>query len=85
MRALQSYLSKEHKEKKGTKWNQSGRKKVFDENIPLQENEDDCGVFICKFAEFCSRRAIFTFHQTDMPDYRKKMTYEIVNNELMFI
>lgn len=33
------------------------------ENIPLQENYYDCGVFACKYAEFISRRAPLTFTQ----------------------
>jgi sentrin-specific protease 1 len=31
--------------------------------IPQQDNGSDCGVFTCKFAEYISRRATFTFSQ----------------------
>ena len=47
-------------------------------------NGSDCGMFTCKFAEYISRRARFTFNQKDMPYFRRRMVYEIVKNSLMF-
>merc|ERR1719318_297181 len=46
-------------------------------------NGSDCGMFTCKFAEYLSRRAKFTFSQRDMPYFRKRMVYEIVKNKLL--
>ena len=52
--------------------------------IPQQMNGSDCGMFTCKFAEYISRRARFTFSQNDMPYFRKRMIAEIVNNDIIF-
>lgn len=34
-------------------------------NIPKQQNYYDCGVFVCKYAEYISRRASLTFTQVN--------------------
>lgn len=46
-------------------------------------NGSDCGMFTCKFAEYLSRRAKFTFGQSDMPYFRRRMVYEISKNDLL--
>ena len=53
-------------------------------NIPQQLNGSDCGMFVCKFAEFISRDAAFTFSQQDMPYFRKRMMWEIVKDTLLY-
>ena len=53
-------------------------------NIPTQENGSDCGVFSCKFAEYASRDAPFTFKQENMNYYRSRMVYEIIKQDLMY-
>ena len=40
-------------------------------------------MFTCKFAEYLSRRAKFTFGQSDMPYFRRRMVYEISKNDLL--
>jgi len=81
--ALADYVKEEHLAKKGvpidmTKWTQ-----VIAKEIPQQMNGSDCGMFTCKFAEYISRRARFTFGQRDMPYFRQRMIYEIVKNQLL--
>ena len=61
----------------------SGWKQVIAKKIPQEENGSDCGMFTCKFAEYCSRRARFTFSQSNMPYFRKMMVWEIVKNKLL--
>ena len=61
----------------------SGWKQVIAKKIPQQTNGSDCGVFACKYAEYSSRRARFTFSQSNMPDFRKRMVWEIVKNKLL--
>ena len=56
---------------------------VVPKNIPQQENNSDCGVFACKFAEYVSRDAAFTFSQADMPYYRQRMVYELCKKKLI--
>ena len=81
--ALASYLEDEHQDKKGSPLDTSNWSKVIAKKIPQQMNDSDCGMFSCKFAEYCSRRARFTFSQSDMPYFRRRMVYEIVKNTLM--
>jgi len=53
------------------------------ENIPRQTNSKDCGMFVCKYAEFLSRRAQLTFTAKDIPYYRARMVWEMVQNKLI--
>ncbi|GMT18896.1 hypothetical protein PFISCL1PPCAC_10193, partial [Pristionchus fissidentatus] len=55
---------------------------VFRTDIPQQHNGSDCGVFSCKFADFASRRVPVTFNQSHMPYYRKRMVYQLCQNDL---
>nr|XP_027204002.1 sentrin-specific protease 1-like [Dermatophagoides pteronyssinus] len=52
-------------------------------NIPKQQNYYDCGVFVCKYAEYISRRASLTFTQEHIPAFRKLMMYEIIHQKLI--
>lgn len=52
-------------------------------DIPRQNNDYDCGVFICMYAEFISRNRQFTFTQDDMEYFRKKMIHEICTGTLL--
>ena len=56
---------------------------VIVKDIPQQMNGSDCGMFTCKFAEYLSRNANISFTQEDMPYFRKRMIYEIVQAKLM--
>ncbi|XP_026711352.1 sentrin-specific protease 2 [Athene cunicularia] len=51
--------------------------------IPQQENGSDCGVFLCKYADYISRDKPITFTQDDMPYFRKKMVWEIIHQQLL--
>ena len=53
------------------------------DNIPQQTNNSDCGVFVCKFAEYITRGADINFTQEDMPRLRQTMTYEILQKKLL--
>ena len=52
--------------------------------IPHQLNGFDCGVFMCKFAESCSRdlKNNFNFAQKHMPYFRKRMILEILEKRV---
>ena len=58
-------------------------KQIIAKNIPHQKNGSDCGMFVCKFAEYLSRRAKFSFSQSNMPYFRRRMVYEISKNDLL--
>ena len=83
MTALASYLEEEHQDKKKSQLDTSDWSKVIAKKIPQQMNGSDCGMFPCKFADYPSRRARFTFSQEDMPYFRQRMVYEIVENTLL--
>ncbi|XP_062462573.1 sentrin-specific protease 2 isoform X1 [Pezoporus occidentalis] len=51
--------------------------------IPQQLNGSDCGVFMCKYADYISRDKPITFTQNDMPYFRKKMVWEIIHQQLL--
>ncbi|KRZ17414.1 Sentrin-specific protease 1 [Trichinella zimbabwensis] len=53
------------------------------EGVPRQGNFNDCGVFVCKFADFLSRDAELSFNQSHMANFRLRMAYEILNKQLL--
>ena len=55
----------------------------YPKNIPKQLNLDDCGTFICSYAEFISRGVPLSFSQNDMRYFRKKMVIELLEGELI--
>jgi len=50
---------------------------------PKQNNTLDCGVFLCKTAEFISRGAQLRYSQEEIPYYRQIMMWEICNKILL--
>ena len=83
LRGIFSYLQQEHWAKKGSELDPNEWKQLIVKKIPQQMNGSDCGMFTCKFAEYLSRRARFTFSQSDMPYFRRRMVYEISKNVLL--
>ena len=83
-KAISSYLQLEHLAKKGSALDLSKWEQINTQNIPQQLNGSDCGMFLCKFAEYLSRRAEFTFSQSNMPYFRKRMVYEISKNDILY-
>ncbi|XP_031452400.1 sentrin-specific protease 2 isoform X2 [Phasianus colchicus] len=51
--------------------------------IPQQLNGSDCGVFMCKYADYVCRDKPITFTEKDMPYFRKKMVWEIIHQQLL--
>ncbi|XP_043999042.1 sentrin-specific protease 2 [Gambusia affinis] len=79
------YLKEEHRAKKGrelegAKWT-VGSLKAGD--IPQQTNGSDCGVFVCKYADYIAKGKPLTFKQCHMPLFRKLMMWEILNQKLL--
>ncbi|EDQ89539.1 uncharacterized protein MONBRDRAFT_25282 [Monosiga brevicollis MX1] len=48
-----------------------------------QENTSDCGMFAIQFAEHLSRNAPFSFSQSDMPYFRRRVCYELSMGRLL--
>ena len=76
-----SYLKDEHLAKKGYPLKQDWTLK-FAKERPRQYNNKDCGLYVCKFAEYLSRRAELTFCQENIPRFRQQMMAEILLKKL---
>lgn len=83
LQLLLNYLEKEHLDKKKAPYRTKGWKLENMKDIPEQMNGSDCGVFACQFAEHKSRQAQMAFDQEDMPYFRRRMVYEIINSILL--
>ena len=83
LKALLKYLQSEHKNKKNSDFDTSDFHLENVKEIPKQMNGSDCGMFTLKYAEYLSRNASITFTQEDMPYFRRRMVYEIVNNKVI--
>ena len=66
LREIFSYLHQEHCAKKGSELDSNEWKQQIVKKIPQQMNVSDCGMFTCKFAEYLSWRARFSFSHSDM-------------------
>ncbi|XP_051481927.1 sentrin-specific protease 2 isoform X2 [Apus apus] len=51
--------------------------------IPQQDNGSDCGVFMCKYADYISRDKQINFTQSHMPYFRIRMAWEIIHQQLL--
>ena len=82
LEVLQEYVKNEEENKmpvlKSNKWRLTKAK-----DIPKQSNMDDCGVFICKYADYLSLNKDMTFNQTQIPSIRKAIIWEIINKKLL--
>ncbi|NXC20931.1 SENP2 protease, partial [Corythaeola cristata] len=82
---LLQYLQEESRERRNlqlpfSEWTMYSMKS---HEIPRQFNESDCGVFMCKYADYISQDKPMTFTQDDMPYFRKKMVWEIIHQQLL--
>ena len=77
------YLKVEYKRKKKAELDIEKFAKEIVQDCPKQENDGDCGGFVCQVAEFLSRNVTPRFSQQDMPFFRKLMFYEITMKRLL--
>lgn len=49
---------------------------------PKQDNDSDCGVFICTYADLTATNTPIEFTEEDMPGYRQKMMCELMTGQL---
>lgn len=59
-------------------------KQVDVKNIPLQENNDDCGLYILKYAQYLMNNSDFKFTCKEIPYFRKRLLYELYLQKLFF-
>ncbi|XP_053568827.1 sentrin-specific protease 2 [Bombina bombina] len=79
------YLQEESKVKRNLSLNVAKWKlhSMKPHEIPQQMNGSDCGVFVCKYADYISRDKPITFTQSNMPEFRQKMVWEILHQKLL--
>ncbi|XP_015119654.2 uncharacterized protein LOC107042917 [Diachasma alloeum] len=82
MDTILSYLDNEHRHRKGQSLDSARWTTEQVNDIPHQNNDNDCGVFVCVYAEYLTRHASFLFTANDMPHIRRRMMEEIVSSEL---
>lgn len=83
LQKLADYLVEEGKDKKGTPFDLTGWQLESMCDIPRQNNQSDCGVFSCAFAETLTRDAPVRFSQQNMPWMRMKMVLEICSGKML--
>ena len=84
LKKVREYLEDEHIEKKSAALDMSDWTLVMEKDIPHQTNGMDCGMFVCKYAECLSRRAVFSFSQDNMSYYRYRMVWELKSETIIY-
>ncbi|XP_047059107.1 putative ubiquitin-like-specific protease 1B [Lolium rigidum] len=79
LKLLARYLVDEVKEKSGNEIDVLSWKQEGVQNLPLQENGWDCGMFMLKYIDFYSRDMDLIFGQKDMPYFRRRTAKEILD------
>nr|XP_046265313.1 sentrin-specific protease 5-like [Scatophagus argus] len=80
-RNILKYLMTEAKEKNQTAF-ENGWAVSFDEKIPQQTNENDCGVFVLEYSRCLALGKPLQFSQKDIPKIRKRIYKELCDCKL---
>ncbi|CAJ1071959.1 sentrin-specific protease 5-like [Xyrichtys novacula] len=75
-RNILKYLMTEAKEKKQSGF-ENGWAVSFDEKVPQQTNENDCGVFVLEYSRCLALGKPLKFSQKDIPKIRKRIYKEL--------
>jgi len=78
---VRRFLVDDHRDQLGQEIDLSGWTNVV-WTVPQQDNDFDCGVFMCAFASAVVRNTAITFSAADIPLLRRRMVLEILNTEL---
>ncbi|KQK04269.1 hypothetical protein BRADI_2g12720v3 [Brachypodium distachyon] len=79
LRILAKYLVDEVKDKSGKQIDVHAWKQEGVQNLPLQENGWDCGMFMLKYIDFYSRDMELVFGQKHMSYFRRRTAKEILD------
>lgn len=74
---LRQYLIDEFRDKKKDDLDIDEWEDICPSDIPHQTNGYDCGMFVCKFADYRSDGLDCSFNQTNIQYFRKRMLVEI--------
>ncbi|KAH9510200.1 SUMO1 sentrin specific peptidase 1 [Bulinus truncatus] len=83
LRAVLNYLRDESIAKNQPNFKENEWQIKHAEDNPQQMNGGDCGMFMCKYAEYITRGKEITFTQEHMPYFRRRMVYEIISKKLL--
>lgn len=78
LQILEKYLMQETQDKCGIEIDTTSWKKESINDLPLQKNRWDCGMFMIKYIDFYSRGLNIFFSQDHMAYFRKKTAVEIL-------
>jgi sentrin-specific protease 1 len=81
VQALHEYLAEEHRDIYGELLPRYHV--LLRSDAPQQVGDQDCGVFVCTFAEHVSRGAPLHFSQVDIPYLRSRIAHEILSDQLL--
>jgi len=80
---LEKYVKDEYKTKHNGEYDTSQWEFHTPLDIPHQQNGYDCGVFMCKFADYSSKNKPFNFNQNHMKYFRQRMILEIMKKQAL--
>jgi len=84
LKNLRKYLKDESLDKLKATWDDTGwTDHNFRDGTPQQRNGWDCGVFMCKTADYLSQEGKLEFTQQDMDYFRRRLVVEIRNSQLL--
>ncbi|KAK8965974.1 Ubiquitin-like-specific protease ESD4 [Platanthera guangdongensis] len=78
LQILERYLMEETQDKCDKEIDTTSWKKESVNDLPLQKNGWDCGMFMIKYIDFYSRGLKLSFSQDHMPYFRKRTALEIL-------
>ena len=81
---LRRYMKDVHLEKRKDSWDDTGwTDHIWDAGTPRQRNGFDCGVFMCKTADYYAQDAHLDFSPADMGYFRRRLALEIHDKALL--
>jgi hypothetical protein len=79
-RHLRQWLQDESKDKHKRNLNLSEWKDIcYKDGVPIQQNSYDCGVFMCKSAEYIAQNGVLDFGQDNINCMRRNMVLELLS------
>ncbi|KAI0489459.1 hypothetical protein KFK09_029302 [Dendrobium nobile] len=82
LEVLARYLMEETRDKGDTEIDSTSWKRELVDELPLQKNGSDCGMFMIKYTDFYSRGLKLCFSQENMDYFRKKTAEEILRRRV---
>ena len=80
LKVVHEYIRKEHEKRRLPK---PFYKTDVRRDIPFQVGSKDCGIFVCMYAEYLSRRQPFNFSQEDVAYWRMRIGWELLQQKMV--